>query len=374
MSIQQSDAKPLDDKHDEIAGAKPAPAIENQTVEMTGANPTPNSYPRTSDGGRNRHRDQCCQAEPLGQRDATMILVAFRHGLSVSELVDLRGIRSISMPVSARPQGQARDTFTHPIVGDEMRALRRLRRSRIRSLLSFSLPNAVRRSRQRALPDFWSALAWPRGSALKVHPTCFATPAFALAKQGHDTRALQAYLGHTNIQHTVLYTELAPGRFKNFWNSTASIASRGARPGGVGAAACAHTASGTAKPETESISQGSPLYFTRTLSRLSYQPDTSNAEKACADFAIDFSQTFRLRYRSDNKENDHGDQRRKPISPDTSAAAGAACHRQAGAAPQPQELATIRRGMAVYAASLQPKLTWRGWRQSRSPAPSAPST
>ena len=40
---------------------------------------------------------------------------------------------------------------------------------------------------------------------------------FALANQGHDTSALQAYLGHKNIQHTVRYTELAPTRFKDFW-------------------------------------------------------------------------------------------------------------------------------------------------------------
>ena len=39
----------------------------------------------------------------------------------------------------------------------------------------------------------------------------------ALANRGHDTRALQAYLEHRNIQHTVRYTELSPTRFKNFW-------------------------------------------------------------------------------------------------------------------------------------------------------------
>jgi integrase len=39
----------------------------------------------------------------------------------------------------------------------------------------------------------------------------------ALANAGHDTRALQDYLGHKNIQHTVRYTELAPTRFKDFW-------------------------------------------------------------------------------------------------------------------------------------------------------------
>jgi len=39
----------------------------------------------------------------------------------------------------------------------------------------------------------------------------------ALRNKGHDTRALQAYLGYRNIQHTVRYTELSPGRFKDFW-------------------------------------------------------------------------------------------------------------------------------------------------------------
>ena len=42
---------------------------------------------------------------------------------------------------------------------------------------------------------------------------------YSLANAGHDTRALQAYLGHKNIQHTVRYTELAPGRFKDFWRT-----------------------------------------------------------------------------------------------------------------------------------------------------------
>jgi len=40
---------------------------------------------------------------------------------------------------------------------------------------------------------------------------------YYLAAKGHDTRAIQAYLGHRNIQYTVKYTELSPGRFKDFW-------------------------------------------------------------------------------------------------------------------------------------------------------------
>ena len=52
------------------------------------------------------------------------------------------------------------------------------------------------------------------GVALKVHPHMLRQ---ALANEGHDTRSLQAYLGHSNIRRTVRYTELAPDRFKHFW-------------------------------------------------------------------------------------------------------------------------------------------------------------
>src|SRR5262245_30971577 len=48
-----------------------------------------------------------------------------------------------------------------------------------------------------------------------LHHAC----GFKLANDGHDTRALQHYLGHKNIQHTVRYTEMAPDRFKDFWRN-----------------------------------------------------------------------------------------------------------------------------------------------------------
>jgi len=55
---------------------------------------------------------------------------------------------------------------------------------------------------------------------LKIHPHMLRHPCgYALANRGHDTRALQAYLGHRNIQHTVRYTELSTTRFKDFWRS-----------------------------------------------------------------------------------------------------------------------------------------------------------
>jgi site-specific recombinase XerD len=42
---------------------------------------------------------------------------------------------------------------------------------------------------------------------------------FKLANDGHDTRAIQDWLGHRAIQHTVRYTELSPTRFKDFWKN-----------------------------------------------------------------------------------------------------------------------------------------------------------
>jgi type 1 fimbriae regulatory protein FimB/type 1 fimbriae regulatory protein FimE len=56
------------------------------------------------------------------------------------------------------------------------------------------------------------------GFGYKVHPHMLRHACgFALAPKGHDTRALQAYLGHKNIQHMVRYTELSPTRFRSFW-------------------------------------------------------------------------------------------------------------------------------------------------------------
>jgi integrase len=69
----------------------------------------------------------------------------------------------------------------------------------LRSMLAIGATDCVRST----LSDFRNRMATRRR--------------YALANKGHDTRALQAYLGHRNIQHTVRYTELSPTRFKDFW-------------------------------------------------------------------------------------------------------------------------------------------------------------
>ncbi len=56
------------------------------------------------------------------------------------------------------------------------------------------------------------------GLGFPIHPHMLRHACgYKLANEGHDTRAIQHYLGHKNIQHTVRYTELSPTRFKDFW-------------------------------------------------------------------------------------------------------------------------------------------------------------
>jgi integrase len=154
-----------------------------------------------------------------GHRDATMILVAYRHGFRPAELVDLRWeqIEFASGALHVRRVKQGTPS-THPILGDELRALRRLQREQ-EPKSSFVFTS------ERGSPFTTAGFARmvERAGAearlgLKVHPHMLRHACgYALANRGHDTRALQAYLGHRNIQHTVRYTELSPTRFKDFW-------------------------------------------------------------------------------------------------------------------------------------------------------------
>jgi integrase len=157
---------------------------------------------------RNRH----------GHRDATMILIAFRHGLRASELVDLRweqvDLDRAVLHVRRVKQGTP---SVHPLSGSELRSLRRFQRESLDSPFVFVS--------ERGAPFTTAGFARMMERAataadlnLKVHPHMLRHACgFALANAGHDTRAVQAYLGHKNIQHTVRYTELAPDRFKRFW-------------------------------------------------------------------------------------------------------------------------------------------------------------
>src|SRR5262245_60102823 len=139
-----------------------------------------------------------------GHRDTTMFLVAYRHGLRASELVDLRwdqvDFRTATLHVRRVKQGTP---STHPILGDELRALRRLQ-----SEQKPRPPFVFTSERGAAFTTAGFARMVERAGAdaklaFKTHPHMLRHACgYALANRGHDTRALQAYLGHRNIQHT----------------------------------------------------------------------------------------------------------------------------------------------------------------------------
>jgi integrase len=158
--------------------------------------------------GNNRH----------GHRDATMILMAFRLGLRASELCSMRWDQAdlvhSRLHVNRLKNGIA--SF-HPLTGIELRALRCLQREQ-------KLGRYVFMSK-RGAP--MSAVAFCRmvtrlGPAAKmpfpIHPHMLRhSTGLKFSNQGVDTRSLQHYLGHKNIQHTVRYSELSPERFRDFW-------------------------------------------------------------------------------------------------------------------------------------------------------------
>ena len=153
-----------------------------------------------------------------GHRDATMILVAYRHGLRASEVCDLQW-QQIELSEGRLHVHRVKNGIpsVHPIRGDEMRALRKLRRDYPKEAYVFVSERGGPMS-----PIGFHRLIQRVGEAAKVpfpiHPHMLRHACgFKLANDGHDTRALQHYLGHKNIQHTVRYTEMAPDRFKNFW-------------------------------------------------------------------------------------------------------------------------------------------------------------
>ena len=153
-----------------------------------------------------------------GARDAALLMLAYRHGLRVSELIALRwdmvdlkqGLLHVNRLKNGIPS-------VHPLRGPELRALRKLARDYPETQYVF-----VTERKGPLTTDTVRKLIARAGEAAKlgfpVHPHMLRHACgYKLANDGHDTRAIQHYLGHKNIQHTVRYTELAPDRFKNFW-------------------------------------------------------------------------------------------------------------------------------------------------------------
>jgi integrase len=161
---------------------------------------------------------EAAKANRNGHRDSTMLLLSYRHGLRVGELVSLRwdqvGFETGILHVRRLKNGTP---ATHPLSGRELRALRRLRRESDVSLFVF----VSERGSPFTVAGFQKLIARAgeaAGFEFQIHPHMLRhSCGYKLANDGIDTRTLQAYLGHRSIQHTVRYTELSPDRFKRFW-------------------------------------------------------------------------------------------------------------------------------------------------------------
>lgn len=197
------------------------PATEKLTVGNNPEGRKPNKAYRSREYLTQAEVDQLLSAAKgnrWGHRDATMILIAYRHGLRAAELVNLKwdqvSFETATLHVNRVKKGKP---STHPLQGDEMRALRRLKREQGNSEFVFASERNAPFS-----TDGFAAMVRRAGAEAglgKVHAHMLRHACgYALANKGVDTRSLQAYLGHVNIQHTTVYTEMAPNRFKGFWD------------------------------------------------------------------------------------------------------------------------------------------------------------
>lgn len=152
-----------------------------------------------------------------GFRDWLLITMMYRHGLRAGEAIDLRwdqvDLDNGRLHVNRLKNG---DPSVHYIQGDEIRALRKLKRLYQDSDFLFTSERKAPLT-GRTVHHIISRAGELAGLKFPCHPHMLRhARGYKLAAQGEDTRAIQAYLGHKNIQHTVLYTKLDPKRFKGF--------------------------------------------------------------------------------------------------------------------------------------------------------------
>ena len=161
-------------------------------------------------GSRNEIRDRC------------LVLLTFRHGLRVSEacglVLEQVDIESRVLHVARLKGGLS---TTHPLRGDEIRAIKAwlVERARMKAPGRAFFLSEQRRPMHRSTVNLLLRKYGEKARLpVAVHPHMLRHACgFALADQGADTRLIQDYLGHRNIQHTVRYTATNPARFEKLW-------------------------------------------------------------------------------------------------------------------------------------------------------------
>lgn len=191
--------------------------------------PEPRSTPRRPRNQDVRSREYLTPAEVeelataakkrgrYGARDAFAIRFAARHGLRVSELCEFRwdqvDLRTSRIHVKRVKNGIP---SIHTLTGDEMRALRALRRDNPDGLFVFMNERGAPMTPS-GFAKMLTAAEGEAGLTLKVHPHMLRHACgYNFVNQGKDTRSLQDYLGHVSIRHTVEYTKLSAERFKDW--------------------------------------------------------------------------------------------------------------------------------------------------------------
>ena len=151
-------------------------------------------------------------------RDKAMILIGYRHGLRVSELVSLRW-RQIDLDAGRIQVERLKDSERgiHPLSGREIRALRALRRAQpVGSAFVFLSYKGAPMTRQAF--DKMLRAAGAKAGLPDVHPHLMRHGCgFRLVNLGLDTLSLAAYLGHKQVQNTKRYAKMNSTRFDGLW-------------------------------------------------------------------------------------------------------------------------------------------------------------
>lgn len=152
-------------------------------------------------------------------RNATLILIIYRHGLRRTEAAHLRW-SDVDLPGGTiyirRVKGSR--SGRHPLQGDEMRALKKLKKDYAPSPFVFT-GNRLTPLSERMISHIVHQAGVLAGFDFPVHAHLLRHACgYYLANKGVDTRIIQDYLGHANIQNTVRYTQLSSARFEGLWD------------------------------------------------------------------------------------------------------------------------------------------------------------
>jgi len=154
-----------------------------------------------------------------GERDYLLVLMAYRHGLRVSELIDIR-MSDLDLEASLMYVRRIKgSTSTHqPMTGDELRAVRAWLRARGETSSPFLFLGERGPLTRQAVNYLFGEIGKRARIAVRVTPHMLRhSCGYYLANRGYDTRLIQDYLGHKNINHTVRYTKTAAHRFEGLW-------------------------------------------------------------------------------------------------------------------------------------------------------------